>query len=49
MVMDQGRIAEMGSHQELMEKNGIYRHIYDMQMQIDEAVLASSAAPNKEV
>ncbi len=49
MVMDQGRIAEMGSHQELMEKNGIYRRIYDMQMQIDEAILASSTDSRKEV
>lgn len=49
MVMDKGRIAEIGSHQELMEKNGIYRRIYDMQMQIDEALLASSPDSNKEV
>ncbi len=36
MVMDQGRIAEMGSHQELMEKQGIYKKIYDMQMSLGE-------------
>lgn len=32
MVMDQGQIVEMGSHEQLMEQNGIYRKIYDMQM-----------------
>ena len=36
MVLDKGQIAEMGSHEELMEKNGIYRKIYDMQMALDE-------------
>lgn len=32
MVLDKGKIAEIGSHEELMEKGGIYRRIYDMQM-----------------
>lgn len=36
MVMDKGQIAEIGTHEELMEKNGIYRKIYDMQMTITE-------------
>lgn len=36
MVMDKGQIAEIGTHEELMEKNGIYRKIYDMQMTISE-------------
>lgn len=31
IVLDNGRIAECGNHQELMEKNGIYRKIYDLQ------------------
>lgn len=35
MVLDGGKIAEMGSHEELMEKQGIYRKIYDMQMSLD--------------
>jgi ATP-binding cassette subfamily B protein len=36
MVLDKGEIAEIGSHEELMEKGGIYRMIYDMQMSIAE-------------
>lgn len=31
MVLDKGRIAEIGSHAELMEKGGIYKRIYDLQ------------------
>ena len=36
MVLDKGKIAEIGSHTELMEKHGIYRKIYDMQMTVEE-------------
>ena len=36
MVMDKGRIVEMGTPDELLEKNGIYRKIYDMQLSISE-------------
>lgn len=36
MVLDKGRIAELGTHEELMTKNGIYRKIYDMQMTLQE-------------
>jgi subfamily B ATP-binding cassette protein MsbA len=31
VVMDAGRIAEIGSHHELMARNGIYRKLYDLQ------------------
>ena len=36
MVMDKGEIVEIGTHDELMEKHGTYRHIYDMQMTLAE-------------
>ena len=32
LVLDKGRIRESGTHQELLEKNGLYRKIYDLQM-----------------
>ena len=32
VVIHQGRIAEMGTHDQLMKKGGIYRRIYDLQM-----------------
>ncbi len=31
LVLDEGRAAEYGTHDQLMEKNGIYRSIYDKQ------------------
>lgn len=31
VVMSDGGIAEIGTHQELLEKNGIYKNLYDMQ------------------
>ena len=39
LVLDRGRVAETGTHAQLMEKNGIYRKIYDIQtMRGEEAV-----------
>ena len=31
IVLDKGRIAERGTHAQLIEKNGIYREIYEIQ------------------
>jgi len=31
LVMDEGRIVEQGTHEELLELNGIYREVYDSQ------------------
>jgi subfamily B ATP-binding cassette protein MsbA len=31
LVLDKGKIAEIGSHEELYEENGIYRKLYDLQ------------------
>jgi len=36
MVMDKGKIVEIGTHDQLMENGGIYRKIYDMQMSRDD-------------
>ena len=31
LVLDKGRVAQLGSHQELVKQDGIYRKIYEMQ------------------
>ena len=43
LVLDRGRVAELGSHDELMKKDGIYRRIYDMQMTLPEEVAEHGA------
>jgi ABC-type multidrug transport system fused ATPase/permease subunit len=34
LVLDEGKIVESGSHEELLQKNGVYRHLYDLQFQV---------------
>lgn len=38
LVMDEGRIAEQGTHDQLLKLNGIYREVYDSQTKSKEAV-----------
>ena len=33
MVMHHGRIRESGTHQELLQKNGIYKRLYELQLE----------------
>lgn len=36
IVMDHGKVAEIGNHEELLAQNGIYKKIYDLQLQQSE-------------
>jgi ATP-binding cassette subfamily B protein len=36
LVMDQGRIVERGTHDELLTRDGLYRQIYDLQLKAQE-------------
>ncbi len=33
VVMDQGRVVQVGNHQELLTQGGLYRNLYDMQFE----------------
>jgi ATP-binding cassette subfamily B protein len=35
LVLDQGRILQSGTHEELVSQDGIYRQIYDIQTRIE--------------
>ncbi len=35
LVLEQGEILERGTHQELLDKNGRYRHLYDQQYRFE--------------
>lgn len=39
LVLDKGKIAEIGSHRELYRKNGIYRKLYDLQFPEEKELL----------
>jgi ATP-binding cassette subfamily B protein len=38
LVMDQGRIVERGTHNELLAQEGLYREIYDLQLRAQEGL-----------
>ncbi len=39
LVLEDGKIEEMGTHQELLAKEGIYKSIYDIQMSNDDRLI----------
>jgi len=38
LVMEGGRIVERGRHTDLLEKNGVYAHMWALQQQAEEEV-----------
>ena len=48
MVLDGGRIAEMGTHQQLLQKGGIYRSIYDLQLRGEDAASLKKGGVGRE-
>jgi len=50
LVLRNGQIVEQGRHEELLEKNGLYRQIYDVELRDQEEAFAQSTlAANAEV
>ncbi len=37
IMLDDGHIVEQGTHEDLMEANGVYRELYDKQMSVEDA------------
>jgi ATP-binding cassette subfamily B multidrug efflux pump len=47
LVLENGRIVERGMHEELLELNGLYRQIYDLQLRDQEEFVALQASLEK--
>jgi ATP-binding cassette subfamily B protein len=47
LVMDKGRIVERGKHHELLEKDGLYRQIYELQLRDRESFLSDIEAADQ--
>jgi ABC-type multidrug transport system fused ATPase/permease subunit len=46
IVLDRGRIAESGSHSELIEKAGLYKKLFFKQIPLDEIIPGEGAGAN---
>jgi subfamily B ATP-binding cassette protein MsbA len=46
VVLENGAIADIGSHEELMQKLGIYRRLYDLQF-IDVQTMSTASQPQE--
>jgi len=40
VVLDEGRVVQQGTHEQLFRAGGLYRRLYDLQFRDDEPVLA---------
>ena len=48
VVLKDGEIAEQGNHDELFDRNGIYRDIYDLQLRPQEELLLDAVVASTE-
>ena len=48
IVLDRGRIAERGTHEELLARGGAYRRIYELQLRPQEEVMMEFDVPAEE-
>lgn len=46
VVLDQGRVAELGKHRELMRNGGWYRKNYEMQLALDDEIGVLDSSPD---
>ena len=44
LVLDGGRVSDIGTHEELIHRDGIYRKIYEIQEKIEDETEAPSQA-----
>jgi ATP-binding cassette, subfamily B, multidrug efflux pump len=44
VVLDQGKVVEIGSHQELLDRNGVYANLYRMTYEQEQAAKAEAMA-----
>jgi ABC-type multidrug transport system fused ATPase/permease subunit len=47
LVMRDGEIVEQGKHQELLDANGFYRQIYDLELRDQEEAAAALLAESR--
>ena len=48
VVLDRGRIVERGKHEELIEQQGLYRRIFDLELKDQEEALGRTVSARPE-
>jgi ATP-binding cassette subfamily B protein len=49
VVLDAGKVVERGTHAELIQHNGLYRRIYDLELKDQEEALGHTSTPAGEI
>jgi ATP-binding cassette, subfamily B, bacterial MsbA len=44
-VMEAGRVVDIGTHRELLERGGLYAHLYTLQFAVDQVIQEPSDMP----